>query len=103
MATPSITQGQFAIDPSTGILYYKNAVGTLVQSSLSWQHVSNTAISTDDSITVSGSMVIAGNLTVNGTTVTLNTETTVIEDNIILLNSGVTTSPTLNAGIEVGV
>lgn len=101
MTTPSITQGQFAIDPSTGVLYYKNAVGTLVQSSLSWQHVSNTAISTDDSITVSGSMVIAGNLTVNGTTVTLNTETTVIEDNIILLNSGVTTSPTLNAGIEV--
>ena len=101
MTTPSITQGQFAIDPSTGVLYYKNAVGTLVQSSLSWQHVSNTAISTDDSITVSGSMVIAGNLTVNGTTVTLNTETTVIEDNVILLNSGVTTSPTLNAGIEV--
>lgn len=101
MTTPSITQGQFAIDPSTGSLYYKNAVGTLVQSSLSWQHVSNTAISTDDSITVAGSMVIAGNLTVNGTTVTLNTETTVIEDNIILLNSGVTTSPTFNAGIEV--
>jgi len=101
MTTPSITQGQFAIDPSTGSLYYKNAVGTLVQSSLSWQHVSNTAISTDDSITVAGSMVIAGNLTVNGTTVTLNTETTVIEDNIILLNSGVTTGPTLNAGIEV--
>ena len=101
MTTPSITQGQFAIDPSTGSLYYKNAVGTLVQSSLSWQHVSNTAISTDDSITVAGSMVIAGNLTVNGTTVTLNTETTVIEDNVILLNSGVTTSPILNAGIEV--
>ena len=101
MTTPSITQGQFAIDPSTGSLYYKNAVGTLVQSSLSWQHVSNTAISTDDSITVAGSMVIAGNLTVNGTTVTLNTETTVIEDNIVLLNSGVTASPTLNAGIEV--
>jgi hypothetical protein len=101
MATPSITQGQFAIDPSTGILYYKNTVGTLVQSSLSWQHVSNTAISTDDSITVSGSMVIAGNLTVNGTTVTLNTETTVIEDNIILLNSGVTGAPTLDSGIEV--
>ena len=101
MTTPSITQGQFAIDPSTGSLYYKNAVGTLVQSSLSWQHVSNTAIATDDSITVAGSMVIAGNLTVNGTTVTLNTETTVIEDNIILLNSGVTAGPTLNAGIEV--
>jgi len=101
MTTPSITQGQFAIDPSTGSLYYKNAVGTLVQSSLSWQHVSNTAISTDDSITVAGSMVIAGNLTVNGTTVTLNTETTVIEDNIILLNSGVTGAPTLDSGIEV--
>lgn len=46
-------------------------------------------------------ITVAGNLTVNGNTVTLNTETLSVEDNIITLNSGVTGSPTLDAGIEV--
>ena len=49
----------------------------------------------------SGDLTVGGNLTVNGTTTTLNTETLSIEDNIIVLNNGVTGSPTINAGIEV--
>lgn len=51
--------------------------------------------------TLSDNVVISGDLTVNGTTTTLNTETLAVEDNIVVLNSGITGSPTLNAGIEV--
>ena len=52
-------------------------------------------------VTVDDNLVVSGDLTVNGTTTTLNTETLAIEDNIVVLNSGVTGSPTLDAGIEV--
>ena len=52
-------------------------------------------------LSTSGDLTVGGNLTVNGTTTTLNTETLSIEDNIIVLNNGVTGSPTTNAGIEV--
>ena len=46
-------------------------------------------------------VTVDGNLTVNGTTTTLNTDTLSVEDNIIVLNSNITASPTLNAGIEI--
>jgi hypothetical protein len=46
-------------------------------------------------------LTVGGNLTVNGTTTTLNTETLSIEDNIVVLNSNVSASPSLNAGIEI--
>lgn len=51
--------------------------------------------------TKTGNLIISGNLTVNGTTTTLNTENLLIEDNLITLNSGITGTPSLNAGIEV--
>lgn len=46
-------------------------------------------------------LTLSGNLTVNGTTTTLNTETLSVEDNIVVLNSNVTGTPTTDAGIEV--
>jgi hypothetical protein len=52
-------------------------------------------------VTIGQDLTVTGNLTVQGNTTTLNTETLAIEDNIIVLNSGVTSSPSLNAGIEV--
>jgi hypothetical protein len=50
----------------------------------------NTSIS-GNTITIGlpDDIVIAGNLTVNGTTTTLNVTNTLVEDNLILLNSGV--------------
>jgi hypothetical protein len=51
--------------------------------------------------TVAGNLTVTGDLTVNGTTTTLNTETLAVEDNIVLLNKNVTSSPSVNAGIEV--
>lgn len=51
--------------------------------------------------TVAGNLTVSGDLTVNGTSTVLNTETLTVEDNIILLNSNVTSTPAANAGIEV--
>ena len=64
------------------------------------------AVATSSSVSfarveTTGDVVVGGNLTVNGTTTTLNTETLLVEDNIVVLNSGITASPTLNSGIEV--
>jgi hypothetical protein len=51
--------------------------------------------------TVNNSLTVSGDLTVQGNTTTLNTATLEVEDNTILLNRGVTGSPTLDAGIEI--
>ena len=51
--------------------------------------------------TVSGNLIVSGNLTVSGTTTTVNSNTVNIGDNIIVLNSDETGTPSQNAGIEV--
>lgn len=54
-----------------------------------------------DDVTIGNNLTVTGNLTVNGTTTTLNTDTLAVEDNIIMLNTNVTGTPTVDAGIEV--
>ena len=51
--------------------------------------------------TFSNDVTITGNLTVNGTTTSVNSNTVNIGDNIIVLNSDVTGTPTQNGGIEL--
>ena len=94
MTVPNIIKGQIALDPTNDLLYYVNESNTIVSTSLSWVK-NNTNISTAENV------VISGDLTVSGSTVTVNVETLLIEDNIIVLNTGVTGSPSTNAGIEV--
>ncbi len=65
------------------------------------QAVGTSASVTFANIDATGNLTVGGNLTVNGTTTTLNTETLAVEDNIIVLNSGISGSPTIDAGIEV--
>jgi hypothetical protein len=65
------------------------------------QDVATTANAQFASVTTTANVTVGGDLTVNGTTTTLNTTELLIEDNIITLNSGVTGSPSLNAGIEI--
>ena len=48
-----------------------------------------------------GNVTITGNLTVNGTTTTVNSNTVNIGDNIIVLNSDETGTPSQNGGIEI--
>jgi len=50
---------------------------------------------------VSSDFIVGGDLTVSGTTVTLDSQNLLVEDNIITLNSNVTGTPSLDAGIEV--
>jgi cytoskeletal protein CcmA (bactofilin family) len=52
-------------------------------------------------VDVDGNLVVDGNLTVSGSVTTLNTETLLVEDNQVTLNSNVTGTPTVDAGIEV--
>jgi len=54
-----------------------------------------------DNVTIGNNLTVTGNLTVSGTTTTLNTDTLAVEDNIVVLNSNITGTPTLDAGIEV--
>lgn len=51
--------------------------------------------------TVGGALVVSGDLTVNGTTTTVNTQTLLVEDNLITLNSNAPGPTTASAGIEV--
>ena len=46
-------------------------------------------------------LVISGDLTVSGTTTTISTQNLLVEDNIIILNTGSSATPSFNAGIEV--
>ena len=76
-----------------------NSTGTLA--------VDSTVVRTSGTQTVGGNktfsndIVVDGNFTVSGTTTTINTETLNLEDNIILLNSGTSGTPSENAGIQV--
>jgi len=54
-----------------------------------------------DDVTIGGNLGVTGNLTVSGSVTTLNTETLLVEDNQITLNSNVTGVPAANAGLEV--
>ena len=51
--------------------------------------------------TFSGNVIVSGNLTVNGTTTSVNSNEVNIGDNILVLNSDETGTPSANAGIEV--
>lgn len=46
-------------------------------------------------------LIVSGDLTVNGTTTTISTTELLIEDNLIVLNTGSAATPSFNAGIEV--
>ncbi len=54
-----------------------------------------------DDVNITNDLVIGGNLIVNGSFTTVNTETILLADNIITLNSNATGSATQDAGIEV--
>lgn len=61
----------------------------------------NVTIGLPDDVTVGGNLVVTGDLTVSGSTTYLNTATLQVEDNLVVLNSNVTGTPTTDAGIEV--
>jgi hypothetical protein len=82
---------------TTAVLSVSNTDGNLVVGVDS----ENPTIDLAEDIEISGSLTVQGDLTVNGEVTTLNTETLTVEDNIVVLNSNVTGTPSVNAGIEV--
>lgn len=59
------------------------------------------ALSLPNQVTFPGSVTVTGDLTVQGDTVTLNVATLNVEDNEIILNSGVTGAPALDGLLTV--
>lgn len=98
---PEITAGQIALDPVNGIVYYKDSEDNLVSTTWSWLRDDISNVSTNDDVLVDSDLTVSGNLIVNGDTVSINVSQILVEDNFLVLNSNVTSSPTLNAGIEV--
>ena len=97
---PDITEGQIALDPINGIVYYKKN-GELIATTWSWLQNDLNEISTDDTVLIDSDLTVSGNLVIEGNTVSLNVAELLIEDNILVLNANFTGSPILNAGIEV--
>lgn len=64
-------------------------------------YIIHTINSSDPIVLDAGNVIINGNLMITGATSTIETTNTVIYDNIITLNGGVTGTPTLNAGISI--
>lgn len=65
------------------------------------QHDDMVTFNSDGTVTFVSGVIVEGDLTVNGSQIVINTENIVVEDNIITLNSGDFTTPTLDAGIEI--
>lgn len=98
---PSINKGQIALDPINGIVYYKDDNENIVSTTWSWLRDDTSNISTDDEVLIDSNLTVSGDLIIQGDTVSVNTAELLVEDNFIILNSNVTGSPTLNAGIEI--
>ena len=104
LSTPSGTAGN-------GLTYSSGVINLVAGDGLS---VGSNEVTVDSSVvrttgtqtiagakTFSDNMVLNGDLTVNGTTTTVNSTTVSTGDNIIILNSDVTGSPSEDAGFEI--
>lgn len=94
----SVTASQIS-DKSTNLV--TGLTGTTNEIAVSGSGVGAVTLSLPANVTISNNLTVTGNLTVNGNVTTLNTETLAIEDNIIVLNSNVTGTPSANAGVEI--
>ena len=95
--TISITASQIS-DKSTNLVTGLTGTANEVEVSAA---AGSVTIGLPSNVTIGQDLTVTGNLTVSGNVTTLNTETLAIEDNIILLNSNVTGSPSTNAGVEI--
>ena len=95
--------GSIALGTDTTGNYVATIAGTANEITVTGSGSETAAItlSLPANVTISNNLIVTGDLTVSGNTTTINTANLFIEDNIILLNSGETSTPTLNAGVEV--
>ena len=103
--------GDLSYDSSTGVISFTQRTDAQVRALLSagtgiTYDSSSGAISIGQDVSTTSNVtfndvVVSGNLTVSGTQTIVNTETVTIADNIIVLNSNATGSPSENSGIEI--
>ena len=94
---------EFSADPNDLLALIKtvDGAGSGLDADLLDGLNSDQFLRSDQDDTMAGSLVVQGNLTVSGTQTTVNTETLLLADNVIVVNSNATGSPTENGGIEV--
>ena len=96
--------GGTGVTYSSGTISIGQAVATTDNVTFNNVTVDGTLTSDDitsTNISVAGNATITGNLTVQGTTTSIDSNTVNIGDNIIVLNSDETGTPSQNAGIEI--
>ena len=92
----AVTAGDMTL--SSGDLTLSNGGMTLTSGDLA---LSSGDLTVSEDLSVSGNVTISGNLTISGSSTRIETETITLADNIFLLNSNQSGTPTQNAGIEV--
>ena len=85
MTTPNIVQGQIAIDPINGILFYRNNSNTLVNTTLHWSQYDSVTSSNADDILLEANLTVDGNLIINGSQTSVESTTVYIQDPIFTL------------------
>jgi hypothetical protein len=101
MTTPNIVQGQIAVDPINGILFYRNDANTLVNTTLHWSQYNSTTTSSSDNIKLQANLTVDGNLVINGSQTSVESTTVYVKDPIFTL--GGNTAPTSDDNKDRGI
>jgi hypothetical protein len=102
MTTPNIVQGQIAIDPINGILFYRNDANTLINTTLHWSQYDASTSSNADDILLEANLTVDGNLIINGTQTSVESTTVYVKDPIFTLggNAAPASDDNKDRGIE---
>ena len=102
MAT-TIAANSVALGTDTTGNYVATITGTAneIEVSGSGSETASVTIGLPNDVTIGNNLTVTGDLVVSGSATYLNVEQLLVEDNLITLNSSVSGSPSLNAGIEI--
>ena len=102
MAT-TIAADSVALGTDTTGNYVATITGTAneIEVSGSGSETASVTIGLPNDVTIGNNLTVTGDLVVSGSATYLNVEQLLVEDNLITLNSSVSGSPSLNAGIEI--
>ena len=102
-ATITIEPNSVALGTDTTGNYVATITGTAneIEVSGSGSETASVTIGLPNDVTIGNNLTVTGDLVVSGSATYLNVEQLLVEDNLITLNSSVSGSPSLNAGIEI--
>jgi len=101
MTTPNIVQGQIAVDPINGILFYRNDANTLINTTLHWSQYNSTTTASADNIRLQANLTVDGNLVINGSQTSVESTTVYVKDPIFTL--GGNTAPISDDNKDRGI